>query len=49
MDANENLDKLVKSLQDLFCNETGYQTPKLDTRGCLMLILMDYIILTNLY
>lgn len=48
MDANENLDKLVKSLQDLFCNE-NHTEKNMKKYGCLMLILMDYIILTNLY
>ena len=25
----------VQKVKDLFCNETGYQTPKLDTRAAI--------------
>lgn len=28
-------DQPLKTVRDLFCNETGYQTPKLDTRGAI--------------
>lgn len=31
----ENSNLPVEKVKDLFCNETGYQTPKMDTRGAI--------------
>lgn len=38
--SNINLEKV----KDLFCNETGYQTPKIDTRAAIGTFVISYVV-----
>lgn len=38
--SNINLEKV----KDLFCNETGYQTPKIDTRAAIRTFVISYVV-----